>query len=136
MAAATADRNTPRTDGQIQEYPVAASTKIYKGTGVILNASGYAVPAADTVSTLPIGIAVEKVDNSSGANADLKVRVFKVGTFLVNKASAVAADLGKQTYWTDDNTVALSSTNSIKAGTITEITTSATVRIRIDASNQ
>lgn len=46
MTALTKDRNTKRRDGVQYSDPVAASTKVFAGALVCINASGFAVPAA------------------------------------------------------------------------------------------
>lgn len=75
MPALTADRNTPKKDGIIVEMPVAASTKIYAGSLVCANASGYVIPAADTAGLTFLGVALNAVDNSAGSNGDKTVLV-------------------------------------------------------------
>jgi hypothetical protein len=50
----------------------------------------------------------------------------------VKVADATQEDLGKPVYISEDDTVSLSTTNSILAGYITEILTGGRVMIRID----
>lgn len=77
--------------------PVAASTTIYEGDKVCLNADGFAVPAGDTSGLLPVsGIALLTVDNSSGSNGDLTVVVRSGLTIkepMVSITAAMAGDL-------------------------------------------
>ena len=126
MAALTKDRDTKRRDGAQFSDPVAASTKIYAGSLVCLNASGYAVPGSTATTLKARGVAQEQVDNSAGSAGDLRVDtrrgIFKFG----NSASAdliAIADIGNDCYIVDDQTVAKtngSNTRSV-AGKIRQV---------------
>ncbi len=122
-AALVADRITPWQDPDLQSYPVAASTKIYQGAVVMINSSGFAVPAADAAGGKVVGIAEKTVDNSAGANGDLKVNCRR-GVFLLNATSITQAMVGTVMYVVDDNTIDdATGTNSIKAGRLVEFVT-------------
>ena len=118
--ALTADRETQHRDGVNLTFDVAASTKIYGGSLVSINAAGTAIPAADTASTKVVGVSDEYVDNSAGAAADLIVNVRRGRAFkLKNSATnaVAAAHLFTDVYVEDDETVASAGgTNSIVAG--------------------
>lgn len=110
--------------GEIRQYPVAASTTIYAGTMVALNSSGYAIPAADTAGLLVIGRAEEYVDNAAGSAGDLTVNCRKGVFRYANSGSAAVdavADVGKFAFVEDDQTVAETSTHSVKAGIVVDI---------------
>lgn len=118
MAASTADRNTERRSGEIVAFPVAASTKIFAGIMVALNASGYLVVATDTAALKVVGRSEQFVDNSAGSNGLLLCDVRR-GVFLWDNSTGsavVLGDVGKTVFVEDDHTVAHSSTNSVKAG--------------------
>jgi hypothetical protein len=89
--------------------PVAASTTIYKGSLVAINASGNAVPASANRNLRVIGVSEENVDNSAGSAGDKTVAPRR-GTFIfANSATTAAvsdADIGRVCYVVDDNTVA------------------------------
>lgn len=104
MPAATADRKTPYREGVEIEYPVAASTKIYAGTMVCVNASGYAVPAANSANLKFVGVAMQQVDNSTGSNGDRVVRVRREGVFEFNASSIAQSMVGDDMYIVDDTT--------------------------------
>lgn len=118
--------------GLVRLLPVKGSTKIYNGAAVMLDASGYAAPAAaasgNNAFVVP-GIAEETVDNSAGSDGDLYVRVkandsdSAYGFNNHGSDTVVAADIGKMAYLTDDNVVAnaQSSTNRPLAGNIHSI---------------
>lgn len=109
MTALTQDRKTPMKAGDMLVLPVAASTKIFAGSLVAINASGYAVPGSTSTTLKGAGRAEQAVDNSGGSAGALTVEVRK-GVFLFgNSASAdliTIADIGNDCYIVDDQTVA------------------------------
>lgn len=107
MAALTEDYIAAERQGDIFVLPMAASTKIYKGGLVALDANSDANDAADATGlTMVFGRAEETVDNSSGSAGDKTILV-KRGVFAYNNGSAALAedDLGAVCYIEDDNTV-------------------------------
>jgi hypothetical protein len=109
MAALTADRNTPRRDGTELNLGLAASTKIYGGSIICRNASGYVVPGSTSTTLKALGVAQQQVDNSAGSAGAKKVQIRK-GTFRFgNSASGdliTIADIGNDCFIVDDQTVA------------------------------
>ncbi|MCF8719218.1 hypothetical protein [Nitrospina gracilis] len=121
MTAATADRNTQRRKNEIHSDPVKASTKIFMGTMVCLDASGLAVPGADTAGLRVRGMAREQVDNSAGANSAKNIET-EEGVFLFTSSGLTDADVGKAAYIADDQTVQVAATtNKIVAGMIVAV---------------
>lgn len=120
MAALTRDRATSYREGIELDFPVAASTKIYAGSLVCVNADGYAVPAADTSGFIFVGVALEQVDNSAGANGAKSVRIRREGVFEFDAASISQAMVGNPMYAVDDHTFddAAGPTNDIKVGVL------------------
>jgi hypothetical protein len=118
MAALTKDRATPYRDGIEIDIPVAANSKVYAGSLVCANTSGYAVPAADTAGMKFVGVALEQVDNTGGANGAKKVRVRRQGTFEFDAQSITQAMVGSSMYVMDDHTFddATGPTNDIRLG--------------------
>lgn len=97
--------------------PCKASTTVYAGSIVMLDASGYAQPGAATAGCYAVGCArsnsgKDRYDNSSGSNGDIDVD-YDEGIFgWGNSASedAIAdSDRGRPCYIADDQTVALTS---------------------------
>jgi len=121
--ALTADRDTKRREGVIARYPVAANGKIYRGGMVCLNASGYAVAAADTANYKFVGIAMESIDNTGGSNGDKYVKVWRKGVFKLKKASPALTDIGVSFYVKDDEEVqtAANATNDVLVGVCIDI---------------
>ncbi len=118
MSALTRDRATSYREGIEVEFPVAAATKIYAGSMVCVNASGYAVPAADTSGYLFAGVAMEQADNSTGGNGAMVVRLRRTGVFEFDAASLSQASVGDPMYATDDQTFAGTTTNHVKVGVL------------------
>ncbi|MBL45131.1 MAG: hypothetical protein CMN71_10575 [Sphingomonadaceae bacterium] len=108
--ALSADRNTPRKEGDIRNFPLAADTKIYAGALTAIDAAGNAVPGSVATTLTAVGRAEAQVDNTGGAAGDLRIDVHK-GTFRwANSAGAdeiSPEDIGKTAYIVDDETVAL-----------------------------
>jgi len=136
MAALTKDRNTTRKIGGQAAYPVAAGAKIYAGSMVCLNSEGYAVPGADTAGLKFAGVSREYVDNSNGADGALKILVWKDGVFDFEAANISAADVGKPVFAADDQTVALTTTNGVGCGIITELESATKVWVDIAEANR
>lgn len=109
MAALTAPRRTREREGTFRQPPVKAATRIWQGSMVAIDATGYAVPAATATTLKIIGRAEDTVDNSAGGNGDLRVKVTR-GIFCWGNSAAgdaiALADIGATAYAVDDQTVA------------------------------
>lgn len=132
MANLTASRPDGRQEGILVDVPLAASTKVFAGSNVNYNTSGYAKKAADTASEVFAGVAMETVDNT-GSAGDKYVRVWKEGVFSMNCASATQAWVGQDVYAVDDNLVALAATttNDVKVGRVVQFVSATEVRVKI-----
>ncbi|GAB1388987.1 hypothetical protein MASR1M6_11680 [Rubrivivax sp.] len=126
MAALTADRLTPRRDGKRVSLPVAASTRLFAGSLVCLNATGYATKGAISTTLKAVGVAVEAADNSGGANGAINVEVER-GTWRFGNSSGgdliALADVGSVCYVVDDQTVAKTHNGNTRsvAGTVRDV---------------
>lgn len=106
MPALTQDRNTPQRFGDTFNHSVAASSVIFAGSIVVLNAAGDAVAASTATGLKTVGRAEQYVDNSGGAAGDKAVDVRK-GTFrFENDGSIDRTDIEGTAYIVDDQTVA------------------------------
>lgn len=108
MAALTADRNTPKMSAEQIGVPMAA-VKIFAGSLVAANASGYATPGATATTLTYLGRAAETVDNTGGAVGAKIIRVDRKEAYKFANLGAdlvTQADLGKSCYIVDDQTVA------------------------------
>jgi hypothetical protein len=122
MTAATQDILTPKLGAEDQVLPdliqsgVAAATTIYGGTMVMINSSGYAVPAAPgTAGALGavVGRAQRQAANTTangyGTAGSLQVLIDR-GAFWYNlnaDSTVTIANFGASVYASDDNTVSL-----------------------------
>ena len=124
---ATADRPTRIREGDELSPDVYQAVKIFGGTMVQKNATGYAVPASATVANKTLGIAKHASVNLAGASGDIKARVRRniIGVF-ANSASGdliTIADIGNDCYVVDDCTVAKTNGGSTRpvAGKIMDV---------------
>ncbi|MCX5785672.1 MAG: collagen-like protein [Elusimicrobia bacterium] len=121
MSELDQERDTAKRAGKIIVRGAAAEVRIFAGSMVARNASGYAVPAADTAGLVVEGRAAKTVDNSGGENGDLQVEI-EQGVFLYDSAGLTEGDAGKECYAADDQTVNLDGgTNHVFAGVIMEV---------------
>jgi hypothetical protein len=113
----TSQRNTPEYQTPRRLIvPVEASTKIYLGSLVGLDASGYAVPATTAVIVLGRadrlfnGIPGQDADNSAGAAGAISIEVVR-GCFSwdIHSSDIAQANVGNPAYAVDDHTVSSSS---------------------------
>lgn len=127
MTALSADRIAPqRATGDWFSDPVKASSAIYGGALVVLDASGWAVKASTATGLTVRGVAVKAADNSAGANGDVNVETERGVFRFANSASTDAitrAEIGDVCYIVDDQTVAKTDGSSARsaAGTIVDV---------------
>lgn len=108
MTALAKDRDTPCRTGNVFEDPVAANAKLYIGSLVALNATGFAVPGSTATTLRARGRAEIQVNNTGGADGAITVKVKRgVYKFVNLAADAITrADIGAQAFIVDDQTVA------------------------------
>ncbi len=122
-------------------FGMAASTTIYIGSMVAINASGYAVPASADASLKIVGCATGPTAGLPGASVvstsvagATNINVRRGVFFFENSASTDAitiAHVGRLCYVVDDQTVALTSGGGVRpvAGTIMGVSTSTDLQI-------
>jgi hypothetical protein len=115
------------------------AVKIYKGTLVDIDASGYIVQIADTDALVFAGVTGETVDNSAGSAGDKEIGVYASGEFEFKIAAAEQDDTGKLAFCQlgsadAGQTVKESTdgTNPCVVGRITRYISATRVRVRID----
>lgn len=131
MAALTKARRTPRwlnPVGVEAEYGVKAGTTIWAGAMVALDATGFAVPAADTAGLVPVGIAQETVASpSTDSDGDRPVRtregIYRLDQTATNANRFTRADIGDIAMVEDDATVwkAAQAANDVRAGRVYQV---------------
>lgn len=145
MAASTAPRyDLQRVAPAYWNYPVAASTKIYYGTMVAVNSSGYLVPAADTSGLSFVGIAQPNTpggvaDNSAGASggevscpvAPIMDQAPGQRWSVLNCSGADHTWINQHVFASDDHTVTLAggSTNKVGVGKVIEVISATAVKV-------
>lgn len=134
--AVTANQITKRQDGARRSYPVAASTNIYEGTLVFINASGYADDDTATGVNGFAGIAVAQADNSSGSAGDKWVEVYTEGDFELTGSGFAQTDVGMPIYADDNYACVLSlGSTSVRIGKIVRYVSSTKHVVAIRPSN-
>lgn len=128
MTALSADapRQMKVANQRLHTHPVASATTIYKGGLVCLDATGYAIPAADTAGiSNVIGVATEKIVNS-GADGAKDIEIASNVDVLMDATSITQAMLGTTMYVVTDNDIddAAGATNERAAGTLIEFVSS------------
>ena len=114
MSAMPRERKTKKLGEQtivsLLGLPIKGATKVLAGALIALDA-GFVVSASEKVGLIALGIAEETVDNTIGLDGSLFVKV-RQGTFLVfdlgGADAIVQADVGKDLYLVDDQTVSKS----------------------------
>ena len=121
--ALTAGRNTVEIqDGKTLVLPVKANTRIYEGSLVVVDATGYAIPGKKAEGLLAAGRAEEYVDNTGPGNGNgvkaVRVRrgTFKYSNDPVNPITP--QDYLKDCYIFDDETVTKLATGASIAGKV------------------
>jgi|SRR6478672_8513469 len=123
MTALATGKNTVRFGALGEDSPsqmgVKANVVIHAGAAVV-NDGGVAAPARTATGLITLGVARRKYDNTGGA-ANALTAEFDHGDFLfVNDGGdpVVAADVGADSYWTDDQTVSHTATGKSRAGKV------------------
>ena len=129
--------DTPRVYelGDINSLPVKASTKIYEGAAVGIDAaSGYArgLNAGDAFK----GFAERTADNSAGSNGDVRVRVLTKGIAKLAIANAAITDVDKTVYASDDGTFTLTASTNSYVGKVVRWESTGVVLVAFDASQR
>lgn len=119
MADLTKDRITDElaSGGKSFQDPVAAATKLYRGSMVGLDGDGNAVKAAPAVATMR-GICCETVDNTDGLAGAANVET-KRGAFLLGQTGLDRTHIGGDVFVVDDNTVG--ATGTLIAGKLLQL---------------
>ncbi len=108
MALTEPRRIEIRGTGRDLPLDMTASTTIYAGALVCINAAGFAVPADATANSVVVGVALETKKTESGGSDTIVVRA---GVIAKLKHTAVAAnkiaraDVGNAAYVVDDESV-------------------------------
>ena len=117
MSALTQDRDTIQKAGSdLRKIPMAANVKVFAG-GIAVIDAGYVKPGVTGLNLIAVGRFEESVDNTGGA-AGAKSALVRGGIFRVDNLAGdliVQADLGKDCFVTDDQTVSKTNGGSTKS---------------------
>ena len=105
--------------GRTLVFPVKAGQAIDEGMIVAIK-EGYAIAGAKTTGATTVGVALEPVDNTKGADGEVEITV-KRGAFKVLNASVnpvTQANVFKTAYFADAYSVTAISTGSSAVGKI------------------
>lgn len=108
----TTGRATAKRALLITAVALAATTTVFEGGMVAVNATGFMVPAGAAGAKRVIGVARDTYDNSAGDDGDLLGDIERGCSQFDNSAAADAitnANIGRPCYAVDDHTVALTS---------------------------
>jgi len=102
-------------DGDRIAYRVKASTTIYKGALVVIEAAtGYAIPAASSAGNKFVGVALEKVVQSASSAYDVVVELPDVINGLSMRGSITTQCMvGVPLYVADDETLVMAICSSL-----------------------
>lgn len=135
MAAQTNIRVTKTREGRFTTQKVAANTKIYGGSIVVLE-GGYAKPGRTATGLIAMGRATETVDNTGGAAGAKTITIERSAgmveyLYANDTGTAVAqADVGGDCYILDDQTVTGDNTGRSVAAEVCEVVPNIGVWIR------
>lgn len=119
MTALNAPRDTKRRDGVDYSYAMQAAKRVFAGGLVMINANGFACAAA-VGGGRTVGCAQETVDNTAGVQGDKRVAVSR-SLHNFNTSDITAADIGKDCFVVDDQTVSKVGAPADKAGVISDV---------------
>lgn len=129
--ALTKDRVTLRKELGLKSYLMAATTKIYGGSLVAINTSGYAVPASDTAGLVVVGVADAQYDNP-GLDGAMSCKVYTHCMVLLAATSVTQAMVERPMFVVDDQTVdETQGTNRVFAGILKEVVSSTSGYVEI-----
>jgi hypothetical protein len=137
MTALTSDRNTEYSLGDLLSIPVAASTRVFAGSLVCIDAEGYAVPAADSAGLIFAGVATARADNLDGSAGEVSIVVRRRGRYRFGyQGSLEQSAAGARVYAVDDQTVdnADGVSNDVAVGVIDRVEGPDDCWVSIDAA--
>lgn len=128
--ALTANAQRVEKEGRLIEFPVKTGVKIYKGALVKIAADGYLAPQAAEVGAVHAGVAYEYCDATGLASGVEKCRVETGRAFYMNGSGFTVADIGKDVFASDDNTISTTQgSNQLLVGKIIEFVSATEVLV-------
>ena len=136
MVALTADRNTPRAEGDERSGTLGANQTIYAGAILMRNSSGDLIKGATATGSFGAGMALERMGSTTAGATSIR---YRPGIFRFVNSSAgdliTKADVGTVCYIVDDQTVAKTSgTNTRSPAGVVDSVDAQGVWVRFDES--
>ena len=112
-------RERPTTavgSGLVREIGIKANVKVWAG-GIVVNDAGVAAPGRVATGLVALGMALETVDNTGGSANAKRVKIQRGVFGFKNQGddAVVAADIGKDCFIVDDETVAKTSATNTRS---------------------
>jgi predicted RecA/RadA family phage recombinase len=127
----TKDTYLIQQNGNLQIYPVAASSKIYKGAPVGLSSgNARSLVAADIF----LGFADEQADNTTGTAGAINVTVRREGCVQLPITGVTSSNTGAKVYASADDTYTLTAGSNTLIGIIRFVPTTGTAFVEYDAA--
>ncbi len=121
-------------DQELRAFQIAAAKHVYKGSFIGLSATGYAQPL--TASDKFIGIAYEEMDNTSGADGALSLRVYTIGDFGLSLTGAATTDIGRPVFASADDTLTFTAAANSYVGIAQDVVSTGEIILRLDTANR
>ena len=117
MTALAAPADRPWRAGDVAIVGLAAATRIWHGS-VIEMSAGYATPGTLGAGKRYFGVALETVDNRTGAAGDRTIKVRRRGAVYMQFMSGDKPAIGDLAYLVDDSTVRATSGGNSALGRV------------------
>lgn len=118
--------------GRLIEGLVEAGEVLYAGTMAFWDADGYLTPVITAGANGFAGIVRKQVDNSAGADGDLKAELYTEGDFTLPLASVAQTDVDTLAYAVDNYTLSLTATSQSLVGKIIRVAGTGLAEVRLD----
>ncbi len=124
MAPLTADRNSPRREGDNRTGLLGASQAIFAGAILMRNAAGNLIEGATATGSFGVGVSMER---ATSVSADTVSITYRPGVFRFGNSSAAdaitKAEIGTACFIVDDQTVAKTNGTNTRspAGTVEDV---------------
>lgn len=110
--------------------PLATTARVYLGSIVGFNASGYLVTADAAAAAKGLGVAICGADNSTGIDGEVETDVLWHGVVDLAAGALTRSNVGSPIYASDDNTLTAVSNDKL-LGTMLDIVDGNRARIKV-----
>jgi len=135
MTALTKDIQRVEKRGKLLSMPVKGDVVCFKNALLMIDADGYVKPCASEAGASFAGMGYERVTATGLNDGDVSVRIERLNAIEVGASGITQADLGKEVYALDDNTVQIAAgTNLVKVGVIVEVISATKVLVKMNTN--